>query len=134
MTDWLARARCEIPEAPRQVTAKTDERVLTAVMAVPHPQVSEIPEGEDRFPGQPDDRHPCRVCAHLSSRGLCMAAWRGDLPGPRRYEPERHLPRRCAYFVLSPNPLWEAPEPEELDARGFDEDTNLPIDFGKNGG
>jgi hypothetical protein len=59
-----------------------------------------------------------------------MAACRGDLPGLRRYEPERHLPRRCAYFVQSSKPFWQAPEPE---ARGFD-DADLPIDFGKNGG
>lgn len=80
---------------------------------------------------QPDDRQPCRLCANLSPRGVCMAAWRGDLPGLGRYEPERHFPRRCACFVQASNPWCEAPEPEVC---GFDQDADLPVDFGKNGG
>jgi hypothetical protein len=35
--NWLERARREIQESARRLTANSAERTLTAVMAVPHP-------------------------------------------------------------------------------------------------
>lgn len=96
MINWLERAQREIPEMAGRGTANTDARGLTAVMAVAHPRVSGISEAEESFEDfnvlpaifastslDEDDRRPCESCANLTPRGLCMAAWRGELPPPR---------------------------------------------------
>jgi len=41
MANWLERARREIQKTPCRPTANTDERTLTAVMAVRHPGLCE---------------------------------------------------------------------------------------------
>lgn len=46
----------------------------------------------------PDDRRCCNQCANLTQRGLCLAAWRGEINASRNYEPICDLLMRCGCY------------------------------------
>ncbi len=167
MANWLERARREIPQSAGGATAKTDERTLAAVTAVPKPgepegawasigsngsapvadsreivpgspmtvvqefairswlkrieesdeavivhvltRCQEDPDARDYFIRRssevpwpdpfPDDRRRCDQCGNLTGRGLCLAAWRGEIVANPDYEPVRDLLRRCEGYT-----------------------------------
>ena len=55
--NWLERARREIQESARRLTANSAERTLTAVMAVPHPGPCEKLEGSIGSNGSTSSSH-----------------------------------------------------------------------------
>jgi hypothetical protein len=171
MTNWLQRAKIEISQNADFGTANTDDRSLTAVLAVAIPVVCEISRGSigsngsaesadlpeidatndapppmtqedetairawlahigetdpatiadvldkcradagerqivlrwaDEAPRPAsfyDDRRRCDQCANLTVRGLCLAAWRGEIVASRNFEPVRDLPQRCIGYL-----------------------------------
>ena len=115
MADWLERAKRKFAQSAGQGTAKADERNPTAVMAVPDPGDTEILRAtigsngsttvtdpqEFQAVGE-DDRRACRRCENLTERGLCLAAWRGEIVASRSYEPISNLLRRCEGYAPSP--------------------------------
>lgn len=110
MTNWLQRAQAEISQNPDQGTANTDERSLTAVLAVPNPAISGISRVSIGSNGSTesadlreiDERRRCDQCANLTGRGLCLAAWRGEIVASRNFEPVRDLPQRCVGYLPKP--------------------------------
>jgi hypothetical protein len=89
MTDWLERAQHEIQDSLRRPTAKTAERSLTAVTAVPHLEESGISRGSndsngttlvEGFPENERDFHPQREIQENSSQAAANTAER---PFPR---------------------------------------------------
>jgi hypothetical protein len=50
-----------------------------------------------------DDRRRCDQCANLTERGLCLAAWRGEIVANRSYEPVRDWLRRCEGYAPGPD-------------------------------
>jgi hypothetical protein len=50
-----------------------------------------------------DDRRRCEQFANLTKRGICLAAWRGEIVASRTYAPERDRLRRCEAYVLGPD-------------------------------
>lgn len=122
MANWLERARREIATEGNRTTAETAEGIPTAVMAVPETATAENSSrsfgsngsASPGFPGRntltstaldtadtDDDRRCCDRCANLTERGLCLAAWRGEIVASRSFQPVRDLPRRCEGY--SPN-------------------------------
>lgn len=171
MTNWLQRAKAEIAQSTACGTANSDERTLSAVLAVPNAAISDIsrvsigsngsaetaglpeidaaneasapmtPEDEtairawlahigetdpvtiaevldkcradaserqvvlqwaDEVPRPAtwhDDRRRCDQCANLTGRGLCLAAWRGEIVASRNFEPVLDLPQRCIGYL-----------------------------------
>ena len=94
------------------VTAITDERIPTAVTAVPDRDDAEILRASIGSNGSAtvtdfqepeavgdDDRRTCIQCANLTRRGLCLAARCGEIVASRSYEPIRNLPRRCEGYM-----------------------------------
>ena len=55
-----------------------------------------------------DDRRYCWECSNLTSKGRCLAAWRGEILAGSPYYPVDDLPRRCEGF---------APKPDDSDQR-----------------
>ena len=107
MTNWLHRAKAEILQNAGIGTANSDDRGLTAVLAVPNPTVSEISRGSIGSNGSAesegwreiDERRRCDQCANLTGRGLCLAAWRGEIVASRNFEPVCDLPQRCIGYL-----------------------------------
>lgn len=121
MADWLLRARLEIAQSAGRATAETAERIPTAAMAVPDPGDAEASlvsigsNGSARTTDLQeieavgdDDRRTCTQCAHLTGRGLCLAARRGEIVAGLGYEPVHDLLRRCEGY---------APRPDDPDRR-----------------
>lgn len=50
-----------------------------------------------------DDRRYCRECSNLTSKGRCLAAWRGEIVAGSHYHPIDDLPRRCEGFAPKPD-------------------------------
>ena len=50
-----------------------------------------------------DDRRRCDQCTNLTGRGLCLAAWRGEIAASRNFEPVRDLPQRCIGYLPKAN-------------------------------
>ena len=46
-----------------------------------------------------DDRRYCRECSNLTSKGRCLAAWRGEILAGSHYHPIDDIPRRCEGFA-----------------------------------
>ena len=46
-----------------------------------------------------DERRRCDQCANLTGRGLCLAAWRGEINASRKFEPVRDLLQRCVGYL-----------------------------------
>ncbi|WP_367154243.1 hypothetical protein [Methylomonas sp. HYX-M1] len=55
-----------------------------------------------------DDRGYCRECSNQTSKGRCLAAWRGEILAESHYHPVDDIPRRCEGF---------APKPDDSDQR-----------------
>lgn len=49
-----------------------------------------------------DDRRRCTECGNLGERGLCLAAYRGEIVASRSYAPVRDILRRCEGFAPLP--------------------------------
>jgi hypothetical protein len=58
-----------------------------------------------------DDRRSCHQCINLSSRGHCLAAWRGEIQASRDYRPMGNLPLRCEGYQP------KADDPDQRQAR-----------------
>lgn len=50
-----------------------------------------------------DDRCYCQECSHLTGKGRCLAAWRGEILADSHYHPVDNLPRRCVGFAPKSN-------------------------------
>ena len=122
MVDWLERAKREFEKSAGRVTANTADRNPMAVMAVPELSNSEISLGsigsndsalvtefQEIESAIDDDRRTCTRCANLTERGLCLAAWRGEIVASRRYEPINDIPRRCEGYVAGADDLDRRP-------------------------
>ena len=48
-----------------------------------------------------DDRRYCRECFNLTSKGRCLAAWRGEIMAGSHYHPIDDIPRRCEGFTTN---------------------------------
>lgn len=46
-----------------------------------------------------DDRRYCHECSNLTSKGRCLAAWRGEILAGSHYHPIDDIPRRCEGFA-----------------------------------
>jgi len=55
----------------------------------------EVPRPADFY----DERRRCDQCANLTGRGLCLAAWRGEINASRKFEPVRDLLQRCVGYL-----------------------------------
>lgn len=53
-----------------------------------------------------DDRRRCSECGNLGERGVCLAAYRGEIVAGRGYSPMRDILRRCEGFM----PLLSDPD------------------------
>lgn len=52
-----------------------------------------------------DNRRRCTECGNLNDRGLCLAAYRGEIVASRSYTPIRDMLHRCEGFIpLSDDP------------------------------
>lgn len=50
-----------------------------------------------------DDRRYCHECSNLTSKGRCLAAWRGEILAGSHYHPVDDISRRCEGFAPKAN-------------------------------
>lgn len=96
MIDWGAL----LPVAPPAPPATSEPRPEPARAPDPAGAVAEqsAPPWRDG-----DNRRRCTDCDNLNERGLCLAAYRGEIVASRSYTPIRELLRRCEGFKPLPD-------------------------------
>lgn len=73
----------------------------------PQPEPIPQPDGIDECAAAPwldgDNRRRCTTCGDLNERGLCLAAYRGEIVASRSYTPIRDRLHRCEGFTPLPD-------------------------------
>lgn len=98
MIDWDAL----LPAAPPAIPATVATR---AQQPAPMPDPSPADTGNADSAASErigDNRRRCTECGNLNERGLCLAAYRGEITASRSYTPIRDILRRCEGFKPLP--------------------------------
>lgn len=100
--DWDALLPPKPPEKVGAGDMKSPEGVTAGDAATPATDA-----GIAAREREGDNRRRCAECGNLSERGLCLAAYRGEIKASRSYTPMRDILRRCEAFA----PLPTDPDP-----------------------
>jgi len=95
MIDWDAL----LPAAPTAAPATREARPQPTPAPDPAGPVTEQPAPS----WQEGNQRRCTECGNLNERGLCLAAYRGEIKASRSYTPIRDLLRRCEGFKPLPD-------------------------------
>lgn len=96
MIDWDALLPTTSPIAPASDAPQPEP--------IPQPPATDGPDESASAPWlDGDNRRRCTHCGNLNERGLCLAAYRGEIVASRSYTPIRDLLRRCEAFTPLPD-------------------------------
>ncbi len=94
MIDWDALLPPEPPAAPATVATRAQQPA-----PMPEPPAADAGNADIAASERTgDNRRRCTECGNLNERGLCLAAYRGEITASRSYTPIRDVLRRCECF------------------------------------
>lgn len=93
--------RNKIAIATDAIPAIDSQELITvakiAPVAVANAEI--MPPSQNNTSSSEDDRRHCSQCNNLTSSGLCLAAYKGEIIASRNYHPCDHIPRRCEGYL-----------------------------------